>query len=455
MTALLPMTARRTAMFAFLLSVTAQQASAEKFLLQASNLLGEPSQVTIDLQLGGDLIVPGATEEGPTDTKRVLPLSMQGQFSYQEKMLKDGPRARSLRLYEQAQGTEKTDEATIEVKLPKKLNEVVCELRDGRTRMQSCEGLLTREQCDLLDVVGNTLVLNRLLPNREVEEGDTWNTDGKDMAAILGLDNAGICEVSSVVVGEKNDQVQIRMAGSLHGGVDGAALEMEIKGAYLFHLREKRITKINLVVKEKRKIGDATPGLDSTAKLSITVRPTNSDASFTKDLLATASALEIEPQGRMLFDSPQRGYRFAHAGNWYVTAGRRDLVSLRLLEGGTKIAHCNVTTLPPRSAGRATKLEQFKQEVKQSLGENINEIEAANEWTSSTGHNCLAVFANGTMKDIEVQWRYYLVADDDVQRVSVVSTVERAQLDKFADADRLIVDSIELVGTADEETAAK
>lgn len=449
-----------TTAFTLLLSALAPVAASEGYLLKNATE-SEPTQVTVSLELGGDLLVPGVGAEGPTGTTKVLPLSVSGKFKYGELLLEDGAksedesRIRSLRVYEQAEATMKTDEQGVERVLPKDLRTVVCEQCEGRVRMQSTAGPLTREQIDLLDVVGNTLVLDRLLPGKKIEEGELWEHTAEEIAGIFGLDNAGVCEISSIVIGEENGQVQIRMAGTVHGGIDGASTEMEIKGAYLYHTQQRRITKMNLVVKEKRKASDVSPGLDVTAKLSIAVRPAESEEAFSDELVAQARELEIEPLGQLLFDSPQRGYRFAHTGNWFVTADRRELVSMRLLNDGTLLAHCNVTTLPPRSAERETTLEQFQREVQQSLGNNVQEIAAANEWTSPNGHKCMAVFANGKVKDIAVQWRYYLVSAPDVKRVSVAATVEQAKLDQFADADRLIVDSMELVGAAAEETAGK
>ncbi|MEQ8211683.1 MAG: hypothetical protein RH917_17910 [Lacipirellulaceae bacterium] len=451
------MTVSRALMFTLFLLSLAPAAVAEGYLLEAAEGQ-EPTQVTVKLQVGGDSIVPAMDADGPTGTEKVTPMSVQGNFEYQEQVLGRGEQARSVRVYQRADAIlkieEKSSEQGFERVLPEDMCEVVCDLHEGRGRFLCPDGSLTRSQVDLLDVLGNTLVLDRLLPNREVAEGESWEHDPQAITAIFGLDNAGVCEVNSMVVGEENNQVQIRMSGTVHGGVDGASLEMEIKGAYLFHLKQGRITKMNLVVKEKRKASVVTPGLDITAKLNIVVGPATSSL-ISEEMIAAAEKLQVEPRSRLFFNSPIRGFRFAHAGNWYVTKESRNLVTLRLLDDNTSIASCNVTTLPPRSAERETSLEQFQREVQQSLGENVQEIAAANEWTSPNGHKCMAVFANGKVKDIAVQWRYYLVSAPDVKRVSVAATVEQAKLDKFADADRLIVDSMELVGAAKEETAGK
>src|SRR4029079_775598 len=97
--------------------------------------------------------------------------------------------------------------------------------------------------------------------NRELKQGEGWDHDADTMAALLGMDHVAVCEVRSVITGEENRQVQIRLAGAVHGMFEGAASEMDLRGAYLFHLDEGRITKFNLAIKELRKSGEVSSGL--------------------------------------------------------------------------------------------------------------------------------------------------------------------------------------------------
>jgi hypothetical protein len=57
----------------------------------------------------------------------------------------------------------------------------------------------------------------------------------------------------------------------------------------------------------------------------------------------------------------------------------------------------------------------------------------------------LGVIANGTLEDVPVQWRHYLLSDYGMPQVVVSVGVDQSLLDRFADADRPIVDSLELL----------
>ena len=85
------------------------------------------------------------------------------------------------------------------------------------------------------------------------------------------MDHIAVCEVRSVVTGESHNQVRIRMAGTVHGTIDGAPTEIDLRGAYLFHLDRRRITKFNLAIKEKRTANEVVPGLDIVAQVKLTI----------------------------------------------------------------------------------------------------------------------------------------------------------------------------------------
>ena len=80
---------------------------------------------------------------------------------------------------------------------------------------------------------------------------------------------------------------------------------------------------------------------------------------------------------------------------------------------------------------------------------------ASRQWTTSQGNTCLGVVALGKVEDVPVQWRYYLIAAPGLPRVSIALTVEQSLIDKFADADRQLIDSLELFPLVSTSTAAR
>jgi len=429
--------------------------SATAFPLIAETAGGARAQITVTLDVGGDLIVAG--EGGAADVR--VPMSVAAQLDYVEQILAwpgdSAAPARSLRRYGDARATIKTQERGEERTLPEDRRVIAAALGDRGAALSGLDQPLTREQFDLLAVVGNTLAIDRLLPNKEVKEGAGWDHDPATIGDLLGMDHVAVCDVRSVVTGEENRQVKIRLGGTVHGTVDGAATEMELRAAYLYHLDQGRVTKLNLAIKENRKTGEVSPGLDVVAKLSVVVKPlaANEAATFGPPTIVRAEKLPEATLRQLMVDAPQRGYRFRHDAAWYVTAEQRELMSLRLLGGGELLAHCNITTRPTRSVENGETIQQFESQVSEALGSKLTKIEAAREWKTAAGHRCLGVFADGTVNDVPMQWRYYRISGDNLPETTVAVTVERSLVERFADADRPLVDSMELLPLAVAKTA--
>ncbi len=422
-----------------------------KYLLAVELADGDATEVKVTLEVGGDMLV---TDEASGGVKK-LPLAVAGQLQYVEQLLawsssssKSGSSevTRSWREYQSAAAKIQVEEGGIVRELPRAKRLIVAEIRDGLVVLNGAEMPLTRDQFDLVNVVGNSLSINRLLPGREVAEGDGWDHDASTIGPLLGMDHVAVCEVRSVVTGSENHQVQIRLAGTVHGTIDGAPTEIEIRGAYLFHEQYKRVTKFNLAIKEARTASPIVPGLDIVAKVSLTITPVKSVQ--TTNITARARDTSEPLATALSYEAPQRGYRFLHDRAWYVTSEQSDLVSLRSLQDGSQTSHCNVTTLPARSAGRETTLEQFERDVRQSLGDNLETVTASTRWTTEQGHDCLGVVAQGKVKDVPIEWRYYLVSSPDLPRISIAVTMKQSMVEQFNNADRQIVDSLELLETS-------
>ena len=417
---------------------------------------GDVAQVTAKLEVGGEVLVTDdAGEEKP------LPMSVVAELAYTEQFVlwsaDVDARLASLRRYDRADATLKVGDQGEDRSLPAERRDLVA-VAVGELQLVNRPGAvvpLTRAQLDLVDLPANTLVLDRLMPGGTMTIGDNWAHDALTMAALLGLDRVGACEVHSAAVGVERDQVQIRMAGTVNGTADGAATELEVRGAYLFHLKQGRITKFNLAVQEKRKAGEISPGLDVTAKLTLVVKPVDANqAPFDAEAVAEAADAEPTALARLAVDDPRRGFRFQHGSEWFVTGEQPQLLSLRLWRRGELLAHCNVTTLPGRSEKHPTTIAELEADVKTALGKKIESISAAEEWIAPNGNRCLAVFANGKVDEAPIQWRYYLITAPGRPQASVAVTVEQDRLEAFDNADRELIDTLEFVGD-EPATAAK
>lgn len=416
---------------------------------------GDAVRAAISLKVGGELLITDA--EGRAAK---LPMSVAAQLTYDEQLLawvRDEPwHARSLRRYAEASAAIKVDDAGVERGLSEGSKLIAAAYQQGRFAINGLDEPLDRDQLDLVRAPADTLTLDRLLPSRRVAQGERWEHPAEVIAALLGLDHVAMCDVRSSVLGVEHGQVKLKLEGKATGSVDGAATEIELQAAYLYHIERGRITKFNLALKERRKPGQVTPGLDVIAKLSLTVKPINPSATlFAEDEVERAGQVSMAEMRQLAFSSPRRGCRFRHADDWYLTAVQPDLLSLRLLQEGDMLAHCNVRTLPVRIATdqASVSLAEFEADIRRSLGKKLREVASATEWESPAGNLCLGVFVDGQVDHVPMQWRYYLISKPGKPQISVSVSVEKSQLGAFADADRILVDSLELLDPPSKKVA--
>jgi hypothetical protein len=336
------------------------------------------------------------------------------------------------------------DETTITPRLADDRRLVIVESASPRPVLYCPGGSLKREQLDLLDVVGSSSVIEQLLPAKPVADGDSWAADQDTMVALLTLDSVAVCEVQSVLEEFNGSFAKVRVAGVVHGTVDGAATEQEIRGVYLFDRRLRRITRFNLAVQEKRAIGGATPGLDAVARLQITIEPLESCPQLESAKIRALARSGHRTALELLYDAPKLGYQLPHDRQWFVTSEGREEVTLRRVDGTDVVAQCTVLALPPKSSGRQTTLEQFQKDVMYSLGKNGGELVRTRQWQNSHAHYCYEVVVRGSVEEMPVEWHYYLVARESGHRVSLAVTIESPMLERVGAAGRELVERLKL-----------
>src|SRR5205085_685633 len=140
----------------------------------------------------------------------------------------------------------------------------------------SPSGPLTRDELDLIDVSGNSLLLYSLLPEGEVSVADTWKPNADVLAPFLGLDAVGHTDVESALSSVENGVATIESHGHVDGAIGGVATEIEIKAKCLMDMKTRQITRFGLAIKEKRSIGHVAPGLDVVARVRLKFSPVES-----------------------------------------------------------------------------------------------------------------------------------------------------------------------------------
>jgi hypothetical protein len=423
--------------------------AAETHALRSGRQAGDQVRVELMLEVGGDLKV---AEEGKI---RTLKMSVVGHLSYDEKLLvADGSDQRSVRHYEKAEAVIKVEDGGMKPQLRAERRRIGVQATDVQSILFSPQGPLTREELDLIDVPGNSLLLDELLPDKPVAVGQDWGHSEGLLAGLLGLDAVSHAEVRTVLKEVDAHAARLELSGNVQGAVGGVATEIELSGRYKFDLARRRITWFALLIKEKRSIGHVGPGMDIVARLQMTVAP-GRDNSQLRDEVLKGTPLEPRPELLQLsYESVPGKFRFQHDRHWHVMVDTGDVLALRMVDRGELIAQCNVSSLPRNRPGTRPTLANFQKDIRSSLQKHFERFLQASETTNALGYAVYRVVAVGKVAELPIQWNYYLVSDDAGNQVVFAFTTEANLAELIAEADQAMVMAVQFVESA-VSTAAK
>jgi hypothetical protein len=415
-------------------AVPLASAGEESGQLKIVQHVGDEEHVEINLQAGGTISLKS---KGETQTH---PMSVVAEQTYDQRILPATQSAsvRAIRHYSKANAAIKIEEGGQTPKLAENHRTVIAERHEAKGLLLPAEGNFNREELDLLDIIGNPLLLDIFLPEKKVNLGDEWKLADDDLSGVLSLDrvtdNSLICKLDKI----ENGHTQIALSGTVEGAVAGAKTVLEIKARC--HLDEARqaVTWFAIVIKERRSIGPVGPGLDVTAKLTMRISPTQST-----ELAAIDSAVFKPKKGQELLEytAPRGEFSLLHDRQWYVTSAGEDLTVFRMVGKQELVAQCNASAIRPTSPESPTSLEAFQKDVQQTLGKNFGQFVKAQQGMEGN-RRVLRVEAEGSVQEMPIDWVYYLLTDLEGRQVSLAFTYERTLAEQFAAADQQIVKSI-------------
>lgn len=404
---------------------------------------GQSQHVSLELEVGGHLIVTG--DKKP----QKLPMSVVAKLNYDETLLLSeytgGRKLRSARQYDKAEAVIRVDKGGVTPKLPEFEQRLIVDIEKGHATIFNPAEPLTRDELDLIDVFGNSLALSEILPAEPVKIGQHWKVSTEAITALLGLDAIASCEIDSELTGVEGDLAKVTVQGTISGAAEGVATEIEIKAKYHFNLTGRRITGFNMAVKERRSIGHVGPGVEVVAKLKMQLRGSETPEDLSGKLQAVLENAPTPENTRLLQEAKTPGFRYLADRRWFTTNESDKLLVLRYVERGDLIAQCNLTPLAaPDNPQDPMTLEKYQHEVRQALGKNFGQFTKAGQWTDEAGQFVFRVVVQGQVETLPIEWRYYLITHPSGKRLAVVYTIEGSLLERFGDADRQLVDTVEL-----------
>ncbi|HEX4146935.1 MAG TPA: hypothetical protein VHY91_25785 [Pirellulales bacterium] len=431
----------------FLWCLAARAGAAETVDLVPAVAADSLTHVDIVLQVGGEAQL---MSEGK---KTSLPMSVVANVSYDESLLSSGTSAggaRAVRYYDTANVAIKIAAGGQKPSLRADRRLIVASRDGAAIRLVSPTGPLLRDELDLIELPGSSLIVDELLPNRAVAVGDTWTHSADLLAALLGLDAASDVEISSRLEQVADGLAKVVLTGSLRGAVAGVGTEIELKAKYNFDLQTKRINYLAMLVKEKRSVGHVGPGLDVVAKLLVKVTPIGESVHLTPELIAHLPPASDE-QSLLEYETPSHTFGFRYDRQWFVTSDEPNVAILRMIQRGELVAQCNMSAI--LTVQKEITLAAYQQDIQRSLDKNFGQFLKAAEESTPEGYRVFRVVAEGEVDGLPIQWIYYLLKSaDGQQQASLAFTLEPGLVDRFGSADREFVSRLRFLTPPPKET---
>jgi hypothetical protein len=398
--------------------------------------------VVIHLQVGGE------TKYTKDDKPQHEKMSVECNLDYFERTLEApaGPDAvwRSVRDYQKVETEVKVGDGRFQPTLQPQHHLIAVEAGKQTALLFSPQGNLTRDELDAIDIQANSLLLDRLLPERPVAIGDHWPHAMELMAALLGLDEVAKSTVESTLKEATNTVARFEIAGQVEGAIYGVSTKIEIKGRYRFDRQTQRIDWVGLLIKEEREGSFVADGMDVVSRLQILISPAQRPASLSDVALARLTLKPTPESTSLTYESPNGDWQCRHDRRWciYRQGPRSPVAVLRLVDRGMLAAQCNLASLADHEPGKLVSLAEFQADVRRALDKSFGEFVEASESSNAAQYRIYRVVVHGTSADLAMRWIYYLVAEPQGRQVALTFTVEQKLMDRFADADKPMVRSL-------------
>ena len=404
---------------------------------------GSCRRVQVTLEVRGELRLNA-------DGKQIvsLPLEVEGRLLYDERILEVGEepwQRQSVRSYNEALAKIKAGKGVVNRTLAPEQGLIMALAKPDESLLFCPHEPLRRETLDLIDVQGNSLLVDRLLPPEPVAIGDTWTPEERWLARLFGWDLVTQSDVTARLASVSERVALIEFSGRMEGSTGGVAAEIELNGKGNFHLDQQLMTWYAVSLREKRAIGHAEPGFEVTARLRMAMQAGGIPPELADSQLAQIPQTTGGTPDLLSFRSDHADFRLLHDRRWRSMLDRHDLSVLRLVDRGDLIAQCNISELPAFEAGKHLSLDEFRADVQQNLGEQFGQIVEASQTEGSNGNRILRVVVSGMASEISIQWVYYHISNEQGRRAAMAFTFESDLVERFAEADRTLVESFQFL----------
>jgi hypothetical protein len=414
---------------------------------------GTSTQVRIELKAQGLYrpALPAGAGGQESRMPKPLELDVQTRLAFNERVVAagaggSGTRIRAVRWVSQAASAINGEIRPTAGSLRPELSILIAERDEGSETVTvvSPAGPLMRSELELVQGLGDPLLLCDLLPGKPVAKGHSWKPSRSAAMAISGYDALKSSWLEAKLENIDESLARVLLKGEIQGSVLGGAGTIGCEGFFTYDRRAGLINRLELNRSEKRDAGPVEAGLDVRSTLTVTRRQAPVIPELADTELAKVS-LEISPQRQLLeFASSDGKYSLLHDRHWHTYWDDRRLTVLKRLDHGQAVAQCNLALGPTAGKGRHQDVSQFRDDVRRSLKQRFVQFLGAGEVDGDpAGGFRYKLGVQGREGDLGVLWYYFLVASPGGDQLLATFTLAEEDAKTFGDQDLQIIGSLQ------------
>ncbi len=314
---------------------------------------------------------------------------------------------------------------------------------DGPVVVVSPAGALTWSELELVQGLGDPLVLPDLLPDRAVQPGESWHVRDMGAKALSGYDLITSSKLDATLESVVAARARIRIKGEIQGSALGGPGTMSCDGFFTFDRQKARIDQVEIHRAEIRQAGPIEAGLDIKSTLRVSREAAVPPATLSDLALANVD-LNVTPRRELLrLTAPGGRSVILHDRRWHLFWQDPKLTVLKRLDGGQVIAQCNLAVGPAAGKGRHQDPNQFREDVRRAIQSRFVQFLGAGEVDGDpAGGYRYKVGVQGREGDLGIVWYYYLLASPDGEQLLATFTLAQDHVNAFSEQDLQMIGSL-------------
>ncbi len=302
---------------------------------------------------------------------------------------------------------------------------------------------LTTAERDLVEGPLSTMYLERLLPTKAIEIGDSWELAQGDTAKLLNLDDVTTGTIRVTLVDADAEFGQLELKGTLQGEIRSIGTKIKLEGKAKIDRKKGLVSWLAMSLDEDRDVSEAEPGFVIQARVRI-LRERIDSISSGRSLHDIESELDEKNSTQLSeFDSKLGAYRFVADRNWITYNDSGVDATLRWIQKNRVVAQCEVTNMTDMEPGRQLSIEGYQNDIQKTLDKRFGRFLEADERLSQTGLRMMRVVTLGQVESVPIQWIHMLLSNDAGRHLALAYSMNLSSVEAFGSQDQQMAGSLE------------